>query len=204
MERRLLGNIVSLTVEPALLQGPPGLVVLRLRTKGESAVPAGECKSSFRPARAGKRHFLSLCTSIMSRGLLGVVVPSPVGRQRVPWGGRGAAGGSCRKRLVDPPTSSGSPADGTQLAGSFPLAPAKSPFLGGEPRKPEFELAGCPWGDPCSSPGSSFSICKTHRLKACPWGCSIQALEKESLPFSHTLYGSLLSQVKYPAPPAGM
>lgn len=58
----------------------------------------------------------------MSRGLLGVVVPSTVARQRVPWGGCGAAGGSCRKWLVDPPTSIGSRADGTQLAGSFPLA----------------------------------------------------------------------------------
>lgn len=120
-----------------------------------------------------------------------------------------AAGGSCRKRLVDPPTSSGSPADGTQLAGIFPLAPAKFPPLGGEPKRPEFELAGCPWDEVCSSPGCSFLICKTHRMQTCPWQCPhldsriFLIFRSEPLPISHTLYGSPLSQGKYSAPLVG-
>lgn len=60
-------------------------------------------------------------------------------------GDGGAAGGSLRRRLVEFPTPSGSQADGTQLAGSFPLAPAKSLPLGCEPRRSEFKLAVCPW-----------------------------------------------------------
>lgn len=99
----------------------------------------------------------------MSRGLLGVVVP-PAHWPRVPRGGGGTAGASCRKGLVEPPTSIESPADGTQLAGSFRLVAAKSPPLGAKPRRPEFELAHvrgvipAPLRDPVSSQVANLSL----------------------------------------------
>lgn len=144
-------------------------------------------------------------TSIISRGPLGVVVPSAY-RQRVRWGGRAqlvaAAGNGW---LILPP-----PAGARQMAHSWMaafLAPAKFPPLGSEPKRPEFELAGCPSYELCSSPGSSFLICKTHRMQACPWQSPhldsrriFLIFRSEPLPFSHTLYGSPLSQGKYSAP----
>lgn len=59
---------------------------------------------------------------------------------------------------VEPPSPSRRQADGTQLAGSSSLGPAKSLLLGGEPRRPESGLPGCPWGGPCFSRGFGFSI----------------------------------------------
>lgn len=107
-------------------------------------------------------------------------------------GGGGAAGGSRRKRLVHLSTHSGSRADGTQLAGSFPLAPAvSSPWRGAQEIRVR---VGCPWGGPCSSAGFSFSVCKIPGLQACPWQCPHSSprrifliLRSEPLPFSNTL-----------------
>lgn len=89
----------------------------------------------------------------------------------MPGGDGGAAGGSLRKRLVQNPTPRGSKADGAQLAGIFPFASAKSPPLGGEPRRSEMELAGCPWG--------GHSISQSAVLKDCRLalgGVSVQSL----------------------------
>lgn len=78
----------------------------------------------------------------------------------MPGGDGGAAGGSLRKRLVQSPTPRGSKADGAQLAGSFPFASAKSPPLGGEPRRSEMELAGCPWGGHSVSQSAELKDCR--------------------------------------------
>lgn len=104
-------------------------------------------------------------------------------------GGGGTAGDSCRKWLVEPPTPIGSTADGTQLAGSFPLVAAKSPPLGGKPRRPEFELAGvrgvipAPLRDPVSS-----------QWQACPWRCPHWSARTEIVKIWTSLQGKVSTE----------